>query len=191
MDYVVLDAPAGIEARLGWDPKLTEHDRRRQLARDILAARAGVPEDELRVEREDPTNFGHHRRLVASVDGNALPFVISTCDYRYGTVVAVAEPGVHLGIDIRDRHPGDDELGAMRAHSHLWEGSGDAELLAHWTRVQAILAADGRGMRVRPETVRLEPGGTHGSVPDRHVHYTIVDLSRNAFIITLAYAPAT
>ena len=188
MESVVLDAPAGIAARLGWDPTLTEHDRRRRLAREILALRAGVAEDALRVEREDPTNFGHHRRLVASVEESPLPFVISTSDYRFGTVVAVAEAGVHLGIDIRDRHPGNDELGAMRAHSHLWEGSSDAELLTHWTRVQAVLAADGRGMRVRPETVRLEPGGTHGCVPDRHVQYRIVDLSRNAFVITLAYA---
>jgi 4'-phosphopantetheinyl transferase len=53
-----------------------------------------------------------------------------------------------------------------------------------------VLAADGRGARVKPEWVRLDQNGALGSIRDRPVRYSIVDLSRNAFIITLAYAPA-
>ncbi|MDF2555069.1 MAG: hypothetical protein K0R60_964 [Microbacterium sp.] len=53
--------------------------------------------------------------------------------------------------------------------------------------MQAVLAADGRGARVRAEWVRLDQNGTRGWIRDRPARYTIVDLSRNAFVITMAY----
>ncbi|MDQ1130613.1 hypothetical protein [Microbacterium sp. SORGH_AS_0888] len=186
MESVVLDTPAGIDARLGWDPSLPEHDRKRVLARELVGARLGVDPDDVHVEREAPTVFGHHTHLVASVNDEVAPFAINTASHRAATVVVVADLAMPVGIDIRDVLPDEATKAAMHAHSHLWEGSSELDFQQHWTRVQAVLAADGRGMRVRPETVRLD--GTTGWVPDRPVRYRIVDLSRNAFTITLAYA---
>ncbi|MGL4254775.1 MAG: hypothetical protein ACRCSL_00480, partial [Microbacterium sp.] len=67
MQSVLLDAPTGITARLGWDPKLPEHDRKRALAREIVAAQLGVDERAVRIEREAPGGFGFHTQLIAEV----------------------------------------------------------------------------------------------------------------------------
>ncbi|KAA9133826.1 4'-phosphopantetheinyl transferase family protein [Microbacterium caowuchunii] len=188
MEPVVLKAPAGIDASLGWDPAVTPHDRKRILARVIIGARLGIDPASVRLEREPPTTFGHHTRLIASVDGKELPLVVTVAEFRAATVVAVSDHGIRVGIDLRDMHPDADLRAAIRSHSRLWEGSTDLDYLNHWTRVQAVLAADGRGMRVRPELVVLDQGGTRGWTPDRPTRYQIVDLSRNAYVITLAYA---
>jgi 4'-phosphopantetheinyl transferase len=57
----------------------------------------------------------------------------------------------------------------------------------HWVHVQAVLEADGRGVRVAPEHVRLDAGRHRGWIPDRKMKYTLVDVSRDGWLITLAY----
>lgn len=189
MESVVLDTPAGIDARLGWDPSVTAHDRKRLLARAIIGARLGVDPAAVRIEREAPTTFGHHTRLIASLDGEDLDLVVTVAEYRAANVVAVSEPGVRVGIDLRDLHPDTHTRAVMRAQSQLWEGATDLDLLTHWSRAQAVLAADGRGPRLSATSVKLDQGGHRGWVRDRPTSYTIQDLSRNAFMITLAWAP--
>ncbi len=188
MESIILDTPAGVDAKLGWDPALPEHDRKRILASELVAARLHVDPDDVHIEREAPTVFGHHTHLVASVNGEVVPFTINTASHRAGTVVAIADSATPLGVDIRDVLPDEQTKAAMHAHSHLWEGTSELDFLHHWTRVQAVLAADGRGMRVRPENVRLDHGGANGWLPDRPVHYRVLDVSRNAFVITIAFA---
>lgn len=187
MESVLLDTPSGIGARLGWDPKLTEHDRKRILARQLVAARLGLEEKAVRIEREAPAQFGFHTQLFAEVDGKELPLEIRTASFRAATVCAVAEEGSRLGLDIRDAHPDDATLSEMKRHSHLFDEDNLDALLAHWTRVQAVREADGRGVRMKPEYVRLDLSKKKGWIPDRPVHFSLVDLSRDGWIITLAY----
>ncbi len=190
MESVLLETPAGITARLGWDPKLPEHDRKRLLAKEIVAARLGVEPERVRVEREAPRTFGFHTQLFAEVDGAEVPLKIRNVSFRAATVVAVSEAGTSLGLDLRDAHPDDAELNLMKRHSHLLEETDLRRLLAHWTRVQAVRDADGRGARVAADHVRLDSPLTKGWIPDRKVSYQLVDLSRDSWIITLAHAPA-
>ncbi|GAA2010407.1 hypothetical protein [Microbacterium ulmi] len=187
MQSVVLDTPAGIGARLGWDPKLSEHDRKRILAKQILSARLGREEKSIVVERESPAQFGFHTQLFARIEEDELPVVIRTASFRGATVCAVAEPGTHFGLDLRDLHPDDVTLGDMKRGSHLFDEDNILSLTAHWTRVQAVREADGRGVRVKPDHVRLDTGLTKGWVPDRPIYYRILDLSRDGWVITLAY----
>ena len=190
MQSVLLDAPAGITARLGWDPKLPEHDRKRALAREIVAAQLGVEEQAVRIEREAPGQFGFHTQLIAEVGGQEVPLHIRNASFRAATVVAVADPAVPLGLDLRDTHPDDATLHEMQRHSHLLEEADLAKRLAHWTRVQAVRDADGRGARVAADHVRLDTPLTKGWIPDRRVYYRLADLSRDSWIITLAYGAA-
>lgn len=190
MQSVLLDTPAGISARLGWDPKLAEHDRKRMLAAELVAAKLGVDERDVRVEREAPGKFGFHTQLIAEVDGQPIPYAIRNANFRAASVVALHDPDITVGLDLRDSHPDDVELHTMTRHSHLPDVSDLGKLIAHWTRVQAIRDADGRGARVQGDHVRLDSPLTKGWIPDRKVHYNLVDLSRDSWIITLAYAPA-
>ena len=187
MESVLLDTPEGITARLGWDPRMNEHDRKRVLAREIVAAHLGVDREDVRVDREAPRRFGFHTQLIAEVGGEEVPLKIRNVSFRAATVVAVADPAVPLGLDLRDTHPDEAELHHMKRHSHLLEEHDLGRLLAHWTRVQAVRDADGRGSRVAADHVRLNSPLTRGWIPDRRVQYDLADLSRDGWIITLAY----
>lgn len=187
MQTVLLDTPAGITARLGWDPAITVHHRRRTIARELIAQALGCDEKDVRIEREAPRGFGYHTRLIASRDGVEVPLAITTASFRAATVVAVSDPGLPLGIDIRDAHPEPADLARMRKHSRLFSSTDVRDLVDHWVHVQAVLEADGRGVRVAPEQVRLDPGRHRGWIPDRKMKYTLVDVSRDGWLITLAY----
>lgn len=190
MQSVLLDTPSGIEARLGWDPKVDIHDRRRLLARELVADRLGLAFSDVRVDREAPSVFGYHTRLIATRGTeDEIPLTIATASFRSATVVAIADPAVPIGLDIRDITPDDASLHEIRRHSHLFAEASTQTLLAHWTRVQAVLEADARGNRVRPEHVRLDTPLDKGWIDDRHVKYALRDISRDGWIITLAYGP--
>lgn len=184
---VPLDTPAGITARLGWDPATTVHDRRRIIAKELIAARLGCDTSDIRIEREAPRGFGYHTRLIASRDGQELPIAIVTASYRAATVVAICDPALPVGIDIRDMTPEPADIALMRRHSRVLDSGNLPDLLQHWVRTQAVLEADGRGVRVAPEQVRLDAGRHKGWIPDRNMKYSLVDASRDGWVITLAY----
>lgn len=186
LQTVLLDTPAGVAARLGWDPGTTVHDRRRIIAKELVAAKLGCEIKDVTIERESPRGFGYHTRLIASRDGAELPIAIVTASYRAATVVAICDPGLPLGIDIRDLHPEPADVRQMQKHSHLFDENNIPDLLQHWVCVQAVLEADGRGVRVAPEHVRLDAGRHKGWVPDRKMKYALVDASREGWVITIA-----
>lgn len=190
MKSVVLETPAGIDARLGWDPSMSEHDRKRALAKELVAARLKRDSGDVRVEREAPAQFGFHTQLFASIDGEEVPFHIRNASFRAATVVALADPSATLGLDIRDLHPDEPTVHEMQRHSRLFDEDNILSLIDHWTRVQAVREADGRGARVAPELVKLDATRLRGWVPDRKAQYSIVDLSRDGFVITLAVGNA-
>lgn len=187
MESVLLSAPEGILARLGWDPRLDESARILALTRELVAEHEGVEEGSVKADYEVSPQLGHFVNVEATVAGNPAPLNIKAASFRTATVVAVADAAVSIGLDIRVLQPDPITLREMRRHSHLINGGTDRELLAHWTRVQAVLAADGRGLRVHPEQVRMDPPRNKGWVADRRVYYRLQDLSRDAWVITLAY----
>lgn len=189
MRSLTLETPDAVAARMLWDPAQSEHDRRRALAREIVAARRGVDPDALRVDREAPSRFGYHTQLVAFLDGEQLPLTIATTSFRGATVVAVADADTAVGIDLRDAQPDEAERREMHRHSHLWPGSDETAYLTHWRAVHAILAADARGARVAPDEVVLDAGLARGWVIDRPARYRLADVSGGGFLIMLAYGP--
>lgn len=186
LQTVPLDTPEGVSARLGWDPATSVHDRRRIIAKELIAAKLNCDVEDIRIEREAPRGFGYHTRLIASRGGEELPISIVTASYRAATVVAICDPSLSVGIDIRDMHPDDADIRLMQRHSRLFDETNIEDLQQHWVRVQAVLEADGRGVRVAPERVRLDTGRAKGWIPDRNMKYELVDASRDGWIITIA-----
>ena len=74
----------------------------------------------------------------------------------------------------------------MRKHSHLVDENDVDDLLRHWTSVQAVIEADGRGVRMAPERVRLDSTRQHGWFRDRNMRYALTDASQDGWIITIA-----
>ena len=129
LQTVPLDTPEGVSARLGWDPATSVHDRRRIIAKELIAAKLNCDVKDIRIEREAPRGFGYHTRLIASRGGEELPISIVTASYRAATVVAICDPSLSVGIDIRDMHPDDADIRQMRRHSRLIDESNTEELL--------------------------------------------------------------
>ena len=186
LQTILLDTPAGVDARLGWDPGTTVHHRRRIIAKELIAAKLGCETTDVKIEREAPRGFGYHTRLIASRDGQELPIAIVTASYRAATVVAICDPGLPLGVDIRDMHPEPADIRQMQKHSHLLDEGNIPDLLHHWVCVQAVLEADGRGVRVAPDHVQLDTGRRKGWLPDRKMKYALTDASREGGVITIA-----
>lgn len=149
---------------------------------------AQVPADGVRVGRDGPGAFGHHRQLFAAAEGERLPVAITLVHVDGYDLAAVCPADVSIGIDLRRRSPSADDLREMRRHSHLFPGTSEADLLVHWTRVQAVRAADGRGARIPPEHVLIDPERQTGWAYDRRLHYRLRDLSTEEWTITLAHA---
>ena len=87
-------------------------------------------------------------------------------------VVAAAVWGAHLGIDVEDLDQPSDALAAIGVLT------GETSLL-RWTRVEAVLKADGRGLRIDPSLVSIESvgGEVRGSVADRPARYGISEVA--------------
>lgn len=188
METMSLGGPDGIDVLLGVDARRTEHERRHALARELIAARLEVPHRDIRLRREAPGAFGYQTHLYAAIVEDALPFVIKAASSGDVTVVGIADLGVPLGLDVRRSSLDEADLAEIRRHSHLFPDAGENELVQHWSRVCAVREADGRGARVQPEHVRLDPASSTGWVPDRRIHYRLADLSRDGWTVTLAYA---
>lgn len=187
METTSLRSPDGIDVLLGVDARRTEHERRHLLARELIAARVQVPHRDIHLRREEPGSFGYHTHLYATLTDDPLPFVIKAASREDVTVVAVADLGVPLGLDVRSAVSLPSELAEIRRHAHLLPDADENEFRQHWTRVCAVREADGRGARVHPEHVRLDPPSSTGWVPDRRIHYRLEDLSSNGWVVTLAY----
>lgn len=189
MEIYTLNAPEPIRAKFAWDPSKTEIERAQILATDLISTALKVEPKRIRISYQKPAQFGHHVLLEASIDGELNDsFEITTDSERGGTAVAVAPKDWSIGIDVCDVNPSEESRQEIMRHSHLWPGTDDAGLTAHWTRVQAVLSADNRGTRVAPKHVRLDPNLKRGWLPDRNTHYDIYDISGGGFIITLAAA---
>lgn len=188
METTRLSAPDGIDTLLGVDAGRSEHERRHFLARELIAMRLEAAHHDIRLRREEPGPFGYQTHLFAMVGDDELPFVIKAASRGDATVVGLADLGVPLGLDVRSSRVTERDLSEIRRHSHLLPEADDDELRQHWTRVAAVREADGRGARVQPEHVRLDPVSSTGWVPDRRIHYRLVDLSRDGWTVTLAYS---
>lgn len=82
-------------------------------------------------------------------------------------VVAAAAWQTPVGVDLEGAVPSDEVLGAIGLVA------GEASLL-RWTRVEAILKADGRGLRVDPTRVHID--GDIGRVGDSEARYALSEV---------------
>jgi 4'-phosphopantetheinyl transferase len=116
----------------------------RVLLREIAAAVAGVPVDGLVVTALCPDCAGPHG--APAIEGALVHVSLSRCA---AAVVAVASANGPIGVDVEQRDGGDDRLAAI-------ESLTAERSLRRWTRTEAVLKADGRGLRVDPANVEFD-----------------------------------
>ncbi len=89
-----------------------------------------------------------------------------------GVVVAAANWDSAVGIDVESAAVAPERLDAVESLTGI-------RSLQHWTRVEAVLKADGRGLRVDPGSVRVRPRGSRldAAVLGSPVRYRMLDLA--------------
>ena len=113
--------------------------------------------------------------------------VVASVSYAPGLVVVAAAPGQssRVGIDVEL-----ERVNATRTRDleRLLGPSGEP-VLRRWTRIEALLKADGRGLLVDPGDVRLRSGG--GRIAGDPGRYRVVDVAGpTGYLISLAWCDA-
>ncbi|ANF30685.1 hypothetical protein A0130_02460 [Leifsonia xyli] len=147
--------------------------RRRFLAgrAALFAAAADAGEPRIQIEASCPDcGLSHGRPTVA---GSSLHLALA---HAGGRAFAVASR-VPVGIDAE---PADVPEERRAAIDDLAPGRGDP--LRRWTAVEAVLKADGRGLRVVPDAVRL---GFRGAALDGR-RYRLRPVREPGFVVTIA-----
>lgn len=126
----------------------------RFLLRELVATRIGVRAADVTIDaRCDDCGGAHGRPVLTGPDetARALSVSVSACA---GMVVVATSLRRSIGIDVEPRSGATERLQAIR------DVAGEADdPLRHWTRVEAVLKADGRGLRVDPGRVRIDGDG--------------------------------
>ncbi|MDD7929282.1 hypothetical protein [Microbacterium thalli] len=152
---------AGLDVR--WCRVPPGQDRRRIADELLVAALRDRGIRSPRIGRVCPWCGGPHGAARATDDGTSIAVAVSV-SYAGGWAIVATRAGD--GAFAIDAEPRALDPGAQhRLRAALGDDTADA---ATWTRVEAALKADGRGLRVDPATVRLtrQGDGWLAHVPD-------------------------
>ena len=152
-----------------------EAARRRFLAgrAALLSAAARSGEPDIRIEARCPDCGRSHGRPTAVGGTAALHLALAHAGGR-AFAAASRRP---LGIDAESAGVPQERRAAVDA---LAPGRGDP--LRRWTAIEAVLKADGRGLRVAPDAVRL---GLRGAALEG-VRYRLQPAREVGFVVTIA-----
>lgn len=148
----------------------------RALLRETAARLTSQPADEIVITAICPDCGGNHGKPTTSL---GIFVSLSRCA---GAIVAVASRVGPIGVDVEPVDGAAGREGAIRALT------GHASV-RHWTHVEAVLKADGRGLRVDPSLVSVR--GDEATVADRPTRYRLSEpLVHASLVVSLATAIA-
>lgn len=138
----------------------------RLLLRRLAAELTGLEPESVDLVAVCPDCGGPHGRPV--IPGSNLHLSLTRNE---DAVVAAASWDAPIGIDLERAQQPPQVLAAIGALS-------GEESVLRWTRIEAILKADGRGLRVDPAHVRLATvdGELEGWVADEAMHYRLTEV---------------
>lgn len=168
--------PFGIEVR--WTP-VTDRATRRDVAWDLL--RTLLPDPAARITNECPQCGGPHGPVrIGDAD------VRLSVAYAAGfAIVCVATGAASVGIDAEPEH---DERRDAAGMTGIVRPDVRASV-REWTRIEAVLKADGRGLRVDPAAVTItgtDDGVWLGAIDDSPRRFTGRDLPGPSGVIVSA-----
>ncbi len=140
----------------------------RMLLRELAAELTGLPLECVTVTAACPDCGREHGQ--PRIDG-----LFVSLSHAGAVTVAAASVTAPVGIDIEPREVSPERLGAIRDVA----GGDD---LAHWTRIEAVLKADGRGLRVDPRAVSIDDD--HATLDG--ARYALTDAGDDRYVVSVA-----
>lgn len=159
-------------ARFATDPEPERFLTGRMLLRELAAGFTAEPLESITIAASCPDCERPHGQPI--VEGTDLHVSLSHAGDR--TLAALLE-GSAIGVDIERLDASSERLAAIREVA----GGGD---LRHWTRVEAVLKADGRGLRVDPREVVIEED--RATLDGRG--YQLNEIDDPSYVISIAVA---
>ncbi|KQQ94323.1 hypothetical protein ASF62_09375 [Leifsonia sp. Leaf325] len=205
----LLSAPE--RARWESEPSDERRDRflvGRMLLRELSADLLDLPLEAITVQAECPSCGGPHGiprisvRGATTVHGATAPHAgLSRTTDLVVAVILPATAGSAVGIDVEALAGSPERLRAIDELVPVQPGlrgvSTARATLRRWTRVEAVLKADGRGLLVDPRavTVQRARGRLTASVTGSETGYTVIDRSigsglRRRAVVSVAIAEA-
>lgn len=181
-DLALLDAAEWARMAAFLSPQDRErYGQAHALKRRALAAVTGRAPCGLRFAAE-----GQGRPFLLDEAGAPAPWCFSLSHCKAGVAVVVRH-GAAVGIDVEDARRLEDVMPLVLKAAHPDEAADMRRLLPEdrreaflrlWTRKEALLKADGTGLRTDPRTVITGCSKTNGPIVLRHrnTEWTLVDL---------------
>lgn len=168
-------------ARFGTDPRPERFLTGRMLLRELASGVTGTPLESITIAARCPDCGRQHGR--PAIEGSELFVSLS---HSHELTVAALIDGTPIGVDIERRAASTERLAAIReVAGGAADGNGDGgDDVRHWTRVEAVLKADGRGLRVDPRAVAID--GDEATLDG--VRYALTELRDRANTISVATA---
>ncbi|WP_431279945.1 4'-phosphopantetheinyl transferase family protein [Leifsonia poae] len=160
----------------------------RAALRELVGDLSGVNPSGILIESRCPDCGGPHGRPVVMAPDAARGIRISLA-YAGASAVVAACPGRSVGVDAELADDGHSANADDKRRAILSLAPGDGDPLIRWTRIEAVLKADGRGLRVEPHRVRFYDRGEQlvAGAPDDPRHYEVRDVPLgDDLIVTLA-----
>ncbi|MCR8670098.1 4'-phosphopantetheinyl transferase superfamily protein [Agrococcus sp. HG114] len=149
--------------------------------RALVGRLAGVDEASVVVVQRCPDCGGPHGRPVVMEPWAARGIGVSLAHAGEEHVVAAAR-GRRIGVDAERADAPPERLAAVRQLLDAHD-----EPLRRWTRVEAVLKADGRGLRVDPSEVEVDDASAIARGPGGDRAYALHDVEvGGGLVVTLA-----
>ena len=159
----------------------------RLLVRDLAADAGGIRPEEVNVTATCEHCGREHSRPRVSWPAAAGPppsVSLASCD---GLVVAALAPAaVPVGVDVERSRATTSRTAEAERRGAVTDlvGGSRRTAIRRWVRAEAVLKADGRGLRVEPAAVVVADGRAH--LADRAVDFLIVDRRIAGCLVSVA-----
>lgn len=163
----------------------------RMLLRDLAAQAGGVRAESIEVTAVcERCGAEHGRPRLHWPDAAWPPPTASLASCADLVVAAIARAGTAVGVDVEPgRVPREADVDRRRAVVELLGGT-QRSAIRRWVRAEAVLKADGRGLRVEPGRVAFDDDRDRASarLPDSPIVYDLIDRRIDGCLVSVAVA---